>query len=377
MQSTLEKQDNTAEEEKRKREEVIKIEVLHGLLEDTPYKVEAAARVDLERKLEEPQTVNEKLMFELEESIKAREMEAAARVEAKIAVLLQDCSTNWLQMIESEDVTVLKTLETFNAIDRIPVSVINGRFSMTVDGEEIKAAVALHMPAVKGNAEMARLLLLHPAIDVNAVDNEVRMQTCMTFDSVIVHCAVMKAATVGNGHVEVVLVLLRDERVDVNKADKNGWTPLHTACGRGHVEVVLVLLGDERVDLNKDGWTPLHTACGSGHVEVVKLFLLEENVNANKTTNRGWTPLHCACSYGHVEVVLVLLSVEQVDVNKTDTDGRTPLYCACQYGNVEVALVLLGDERVDLNKATNRGKTALDAADEEDIKALLRAKGAI
>eukprot|EP00981_Chlorochromonas_danica_P000284 scaffold64_cov199-Ochromonas_danica.AAC.1 len=162
---------------------------------------EKAARVALERKLEEALTVNDKLFTLLKDG--------------QIAILLRDCSTNWQQMIESGDVTVFKTLETYNAIYRIPVSLIHHSFTMIVDGIENKDMSALHMAAVKGNAVMTRLLLLHPAIDVNAVDSEDGVTPFI--------CACEE------GHADVVKILLLDQRVDVNKTDEDGETALDVA----------------------------------------------------------------------------------------------------------------------------------------------------
>eukprot|EP01042_Synura_sphagnicola_P001835 gene1835-2154_t len=231
LYSSLGKQ-GAEEEDKRKtkvrriQEERDHTEVEEEEVYAMAYKEEVARRIDLERKLEECQAVNEKVVSELEESIKARETEEARRVEAErkleealalndkllaqvkdgqIAILLLDCHTNWQKMVESGDLTALKTLETYNAIHRISVSVIHHHFTMTLGHTETKGVTALHMAAVKGNAEMSRLLLLHPAIDVNAVDQDGRTPFVYAY---------MK------GHLELVKVLLLDGRVDINKADK-------------------------------------------------------------------------------------------------------------------------------------------------------------
>eukprot|EP00981_Chlorochromonas_danica_P001614 scaffold347_cov215-Ochromonas_danica.AAC.1 len=266
------------------------------------YKEEVARRIDLERKLEESQAASAHLNANHLKAIEGKTTDTLAlndnlllsqSQEDEIAVLLQNCSTNLQQMIESGDVTVLKTLETYNAIHRIPVSLINHHFTMTVDGIEFKAGemsvysstmlpwiliemdmTALHMAAVKGNIEMIRLLLLHPAIDVNALNCE------------------------------------------------EGWTPLHVACYYGCFEVVMVLLLAEQ-----EGWTPLHCACYNGQVDVVKVLLLDKRVDVNKPNNLiygtvfnqvGVTSLLTACVSGHVEVVRMLLFDERVDLNRPD-----------------------------------------------------------
>ena len=72
-------------------------------------------------------------------------------------------------------------------------------------------------------------------------------------------------------------VLLATGTVDVNQADKRGWTPLHGAAYRGNLEVIQILVDNgakldarsynasrERTDLglNKEGWQPVQIADG-------------------------------------------------------------------------------------------------------------------
>eukprot|EP00981_Chlorochromonas_danica_P014599 scaffold8399_cov179-Ochromonas_danica.AAC.1 len=160
---------------------------------DLNYKLERekAARVEAEARAKEAQTLKDVFLSQPQED--------------QIPVLLGYCSSNWQEMIESGDLTVLKTLETYNAIHRIPSSIINHSFSMTIDDEEIEDTSALYMAAEEGNVEMTRLLLLHPAIDVNAADS--------TYGWPPLSCACEDV------HVEVVRLLLLDRRVDVNKTN--------------------------------------------------------------------------------------------------------------------------------------------------------------
>jgi ankyrin repeat protein len=50
------------------------------------------------------------------------------------------------------------------------------------------------------------------------------------------------------GHVEIVDLLLRDERVDPAVKNSGGRTALHMATSRGHSEIVKLLLADQRTD---------------------------------------------------------------------------------------------------------------------------------
>lgn len=74
-----------------------------------------------------------------------------------------------------------------------------------------------------------------------------------------------------------VRVLMETGKVDVNQADKRGWTPLHGAAYRGNLAVIQMLVdagakmdaksydaSRDRTDLglNKEGWQPVHIADG-------------------------------------------------------------------------------------------------------------------
>ena len=78
-----------------------------------------------------------------------------------------------------------------------------------------------------------------------------------------------------SGHRDVAQLLI-DRGADVNKADKDGWTPLYWACENGDTDVVEQLLGVPGIDVNKADWsgrTPLHMACEDGHTAVVEQLL--------------------------------------------------------------------------------------------------------
>lgn len=88
---------------------------------------------------------------------------------------------------------------------------------------------------------------------------------------------------------------------------------IHTCCETGNLERLRQLIA-EKVDLNKQdarGNTPLRWASAYGQIEIVK-ELLKHNANANIGNYRGWTPFHYACYYGYLNIVKIL--IEYIDL---------------------------------------------------------------
>ena len=106
--------------------------------------------------------------------------------------------------------------------------------------------------------------------------------------------------------------LLRDHpKINVNWADANQRTPLHTASLKGHVEIVKLLLAHPNINVNLkigDGDTPLSLGCVWGKVSVVKLLVKDPHVDATLDDGNGCTPLWFASRWGYGEVVEWLIA---------------------------------------------------------------------
>ena len=77
---------------------------------------------------------------------------------------------------------------------------------------------------------------------------------------------------------------------------------------------------DRKVDLNKKnvgGWTPLMYACYIGHDNIVNL-LLDAGVNVNVKNHKGQTPLMLASSCGNESVGYFLVQVCSVLYDQSD-----------------------------------------------------------
>ena len=83
---------------------------------------------------------------------------------------------------------------------------------------------------------------------------------------------------------------------DPNAQNGNGYTPLHKGAGEGHAEVVKLLLAAGayiEAKTYSERNTPLHAGAQNGHAEVVRV-LLEAGVNSESRANNGFTPLQIA-----------------------------------------------------------------------------------
>ena len=121
----------------------------------------------------------------------------------------------------------------------------------------------------------------------------------------------------GEGHVEVVRLLLEAAASPNKFCDYADAAPIHQAACEGHFEILLLLLGAQ-ADLNAASYavgTALCGACGfagSGDLGAIKLLLdsrAELNCQRAESDFESW-PIVDASGAGHVDVVRFLLEKE-------------------------------------------------------------------
>jgi|GEM_PF-2622158 len=179
-----------------------------------------------------------------------------------------------------------------------------------------------------------------------------------------------------NSELEAVRYFIR-KGVNINSADKNGWTSLHHAAYGGSLRVVKYLIdngADLRVqdtvcgrkpvhiaaregntgivrlflskgigvnDADENNWVPLHYAAWNGYLETAK-FLVDEGANIHaKDANHGKKPVHTAARKGHANIVEFFLR-NGVGIDDNDKEGRTLLYYAVLGGHLEAVKFLVG-----------------------------------
>ncbi|KAK9819484.1 hypothetical protein WJX81_005966 [Elliptochloris bilobata] len=171
---------------------------------------------------------------------------------------------------------------------------------------------------------------------------------------------------------------IREDKTAINKADKDGWTPLHFAAYGGSLDVARELLAQGAITGAGDtgGRTPLHLAALQGRNEVAAA-LLAAGAEVDAADSHKMTPLHKAAVQGNAETARLLLDAG-ANVNVKLSDGSTPLALAAWKGHAEVVKLLLS-RGANYRTVKNDGQTAMHeaaAAGQTEVVQLLLDVGA-
>ncbi len=113
------------------------------------------------------------------------------------------------------------------------------------------------------------------------------------------------------------LILAKCESMNLNILNESGDSVLHVAARNGHLEVVNMLLDNEKVDANMGSdsteFTALHHAVYEAKVDVVEALLLNPKVDPEIKCSFGRTPLALAETYSTKDVIEVLKKYFDID----------------------------------------------------------------
>ena len=212
--------------------------------------------------------------------------------------------------------------------------------------------------------------------DVEAVKGFLNDPDCFEHQTLKDFPPLFIASAMGNA--EVVSILLKHEKVDVNQKffHRLPDTPIYCygtafriACYLGHLEVIKLFFSDERVDVNErdeDGFTGFHHVCyRNARPGTVEFFMKDARVDVNVQSTLGYSPLILVILDGREAIfnILVRYSKERgLDFNTPNNEGRTPFYYACVSNSRAVELMLNGDFEIDYNYGLGRGLSGFESA---------------
>lgn len=215
-------------------------------------------------------------------------------------------------LIEHDD-NLLNKIDT-DGNTALHLAVQNGRFKiaeflLSISGIEVNTVNKKHesplMLAVSENRmRIVTLLCQNPNVDINLMNNEYSP----------LHMAVIKNAL----PVVKEMIVLGNNRLEINPKDRYGQTPLLRALKLKFMDIALFLLDQQKIDVNvknNDNRTVLSYASEMGYLDIVKRILLNRTdtqsspieVNINDTDFFGQTALHLAAKNGHFDIMKLLL----------------------------------------------------------------------
>ncbi|KAH6909890.1 ankyrin repeat-containing domain protein [Coprinopsis sp. MPI-PUGE-AT-0042] len=188
---------------------------------------------------------------------------------------------------------------------------------------------ALMLAANYGHERIVTLLLAHPDIQVNLVNSK----GCS---------ALMSAAR--NGYQGIITFLLARPEIQVNLVEDKEWSALMLGAANGHECVVELLLSRAGIQVNlvdENGWSALMLAAANGQEGVVKLLLVRKEIEVNYVDGRGWSALMLATEGGYEPVVRLLLGVPHLDAATWSMeDGHSAMSIALTNGHTEIVQLL-------------------------------------
>eukprot|EP01105_Mastigella_eilhardi_P001782 TRINITY_DN12164_c0_g1_i2.p1 TRINITY_DN12164_c0_g1~~TRINITY_DN12164_c0_g1_i2.p1 ORF type:complete len:523 (+),score=104.77 TRINITY_DN12164_c0_g1_i2:180-1571(+) len=164
-----------------------------------------------------------------------------------------------------------------------------------------------------------------------------------------------------------ILKCYRDTKLDINKQDRQGYTPCHHAAYSSG-DVLMRILNYEGVNVmarNQDLNTPLHFFCArfsSPNCQEPFNKMLELGADVNAVNKFGETPLHKSCFNDSVRILLInLLCKAGADPNIVNFNGEGALHFAVRLNRQDLVFLLL-QAGADQTMKGKEGKTPYDLA---------------
>ncbi|OIQ20693.1 MAG: hypothetical protein BM556_01775 [Bacteriovorax sp. MedPE-SWde] len=211
--------------------------------------------------------------------------------------------------------------------------------------------------------EVIRLMLAHPNMDINYLDEDGNTALSIARDYGIPSASIrLLKDAVGesnesskrnfltyckNGDIDGVKRAFNFENFNINMSDSFGSTCLYFAAFKGNNSIIRELVKDQKLEVfkaNAAGLNPLMMAARKGHLNTVKIIIKSDysggRHDINNQDSQGWTALMYAASNGFSEVVSELLDIKDINLAVRNARGETAADVAMKGGYPEIAKTL-------------------------------------
>jgi len=298
--------------------------------------------------------------------------------------------------------TVADLIDAAAKADKATIENLVRNNGVDVNAGDYDKRTAIHLAASEGNLAIVEFLVDEMHASVNPVDRwggtplddavRSRHKAVATYltakggytakklltDSKINDQSMNMCDAASQGNVMAIRVLMA-QGVDVNQGDYDQRTALHLAASEGMLEMVKVLVKEAKADVNVvDRWggTPLDDGIRHKHQEVVD-YITKNGGKRGTRQDATIADLCDAASKGDVESMLDFIK-QGVDVDAGDYDKRTPLHLAASEGLMEVVKLLIEQGKADASPVDRWGGTPLDDAirhKHSEVQAYIRERG--
>lgn len=168
-----------------------------------------------------------------------------------------------------------------------------------------------------------------------------------------------------NNDVSLAIDILKGP-MDINAVDLNGNTPLIAAAEKGYLDMMIVLLQQSNINVNKqanNNKSVIHHMCNmrvpdeDQHKWVSVMNVLKrKGIDLNAVADFGETPLHQAIKRGKYDIIDWLIN-NSAQVNATNNIGETPLHYTVRIGRKDIVELLLSSGADRLKEAPTIGSS--------------------
>ncbi len=169
--------------------------------------------------------------------------------------------------------------------------------------------------------------------------------------------------SVWNNHADILALLLKDGREDPSK---NFSYSIVLASEKNYHEIIKLLLNDGRADPSEYTNKSIKVASKNGYLKIMRLLLTDGR--ADPSANNNYT-IKVASENGYLEIVKLLLADKRVDPS---FENNYAIKITSKMGRLEIVKLLLDDDRVDPT-ANNKALTDASINGRHRVVALLLA----